>query len=89
MSEFGHTIGTKSKAHSNLVILIGSILVTGLVLFSSCAHYECDPAYIGPKPRDAEMLEYYSYPGQDIKTESTLSREFNFLRPSTSSEQRI
>jgi hypothetical protein len=43
------------------------ILVSGTFLFCSCAHYECDPAYIGPSKRTAEMLEYYSYPRQQIE----------------------
>lgn len=44
-----------------------SILVLSVVLFSSCAHYKCDPAYIGPEKRSAEMLEYYSYPKRTIE----------------------
>jgi hypothetical protein len=43
------------------------ILVSGTVLLCSCAHYTCDPAYIGPSKRSAEMLEYYSYPKQQIE----------------------
>jgi hypothetical protein len=43
------------------------ILVSGTVLLCSCAHYKCDPGYIGPAKRSAEMLEYYSYPKQQIE----------------------
>jgi dienelactone hydrolase len=44
-----------------------SILVFGAALFCSCAHYSCDPAYIGPKTRSAELLSYYSYPKSRIE----------------------
>lgn len=47
-----------------------SILVFGAALFCSCAHYPCDPAYIGPKTRSDELLAYYSYPRQ--KAEATV-----------------
>jgi len=43
------------------------ILVSSIVLSSSCAHYKCDPAYAGPAKRTPEMLEYYSYPRQKIE----------------------
>ena len=43
------------------------ILVCGTFLLCSCAHYKCDPAYIGPIKRSAEILEYYSYPRQQIE----------------------
>ncbi len=67
MSELKDTIDTKSKGHTNLKVLLGTILALGLIMFSSCAHYQCDPTYIGPIPRSADMLEYYSYPRQDIE----------------------
>ncbi|UCG81677.1 MAG: prolyl oligopeptidase family serine peptidase, partial [Desulfobacterales bacterium] len=47
--------------------IVQSILVLSIVLFCSCAHYRCDPAYVGPKKRSAEILEYYSYPKQTIE----------------------
>ena len=59
----------KSKGHIINKVLLASVLVAGLLLLSSCAHYQCDPDYAGPAPRPAEMLEYYSYPKQDIVAE--------------------
>jgi hypothetical protein len=47
--------------------ICGSILVSCAVLLCSCAHYQCDPDYAGPSKRNAEMLEYYSYPKQQIE----------------------
>jgi len=47
--------------------LTRSTLIFGVVLLSSCAHYKCDPDYLGPKARSAGMLEYYSYPSQAIE----------------------
>ncbi|MFH1718371.1 MAG: prolyl oligopeptidase family serine peptidase [Planctomycetota bacterium] len=47
--------------------LFKSTLVLSVVLFCSCAHYKCDPAYTGPRDRSAEMLEYYGYPKQTIE----------------------
>lgn len=52
-------------------VILASIMVAGLILLSSCAHYQCDPDYTGPAPRPAEMLEYYSYPKRDIEAEVT------------------
>lgn len=49
--------------------ICGSILVSCVVLLCSCAHYKCDPDYAGPSKRSAEMLEYYSYPKQQIEAE--------------------
>jgi len=57
----------KFGCHISYKVVIESILVCGLILFSSCTHYQCDPTYVGPRPRSAEMLEYYSYPKQDIQ----------------------
>lgn len=45
------------------------ILVSSTVLLCSCAHYKCDPDYAGPGKRSAELLEYYSYPKQQIEAE--------------------
>ena len=59
---------TKLKGHSYLPVL-RFILLSGLMLFSSCAHYKCDPAYQGPKGRNADMLNYYSYPKRTIEAE--------------------
>ncbi|MFX0206901.1 MAG: alpha/beta hydrolase [Candidatus Hodarchaeota archaeon] len=56
-----------SQCHMDFRELFKSILVSGLLLFSSCAHYQCDPAYDGPSKRNAEMLEYYSYPKRVIE----------------------
>jgi dienelactone hydrolase len=44
-----------------------SIVLFGIVLSCSCAHYACDPAYVGPKGRSAELLDYYSYPKSRIE----------------------
>ena len=45
------------------------ILVSSTVLLCSCAHYKCDSDYAGPGTRNAELLEYYSYPKQQIKAQ--------------------
>ena len=45
------------------------ILVSGTILFCSCAHYKCDPDYAGPSKRSSELLEYYSYPRRKIEAE--------------------
>lgn len=45
------------------------ILISCTVLLCSCAHYQCNPDYTGPSKRSAELLEYYSYPRQNIETE--------------------
>ena len=45
------------------------ILVSSTVLLCSCAHYKCDPDYSGPDKRSAQLLEYYSYPRQQIEAE--------------------
>lgn len=60
---------TKSQSHKSLIILFESVLVSGLMLFSSCVHYQCDPTYNGPRKRSAEMLEYYSYPKRKVEAE--------------------
>ena len=74
MSELQRTVDTKLKGYASLKwrkpscgVLFESILAFGLILFSSCAHYRCDPAYAGPSERSAEMLKYYSYPRQTIE----------------------
>ena len=59
----------ETKGHVISKILLAHILVVGLVLLSSCTHYQCDHDYAGPTPRPAEMLEYYIYPKQDIVAE--------------------
>jgi dienelactone hydrolase len=51
------------------------ILVSGTVLLSSCAHYKCDPDYAGPSKRSAELIEYYSYPKQQIEAKVEKIRE--------------
>jgi len=45
------------------------IFVSITVLLCSCARYKCDPSYTGPSKRSAEILEYYSYPKQQIEAE--------------------
>jgi len=55
--------------------VVKSILVLSVGLFCSCAHYQCDPAYVGPKTRNAEMLAYYSYPKQTIEASIEVLRE--------------
>lgn len=57
---------TISQYYIGFRVLFKSVLFSGLLFFSSCAHYRCDPAYSGPNKRNAEMLEYYSYPKQTI-----------------------
>jgi hypothetical protein len=44
-----------------------TILFSCTVLLCSCAHYQCNPDYTCPSKRSAELLEYYSYPGQKIE----------------------
>lgn len=44
-----------------------AILAWCLILLSSCAHYNCDPDYIGPSKRSTEILQYYTYPKQTIE----------------------
>jgi len=51
---------------TSLELVLEAILASGLILFSSCAHYGCDPAYIGPSKRSTEMLRYYSYAKKTI-----------------------
>ena len=63
-----YRVDTKLKGHAYLVVL-KLFLFSGLMLFSSCAHYECDPTYKGPKSRDADMLDYYNYPKHTIGAE--------------------
>jgi dienelactone hydrolase len=55
--------------------VVKSILVLSVGLFCSCAHYQCDPAYVGPKTRNAQMLEYYGYPEQAIEANVGIIRE--------------
>ena len=57
---------TISQCHMDFRVLFKSVLLSGLLFFSSCVHYRCDPTYSGPSKRNAEMLEYYSYPKQTI-----------------------
>jgi dienelactone hydrolase len=52
---------------SILARLVFGGLLLSVVLCCSCAHHACDPAYLGPKTRTAEMLQYYSYPKQSIQ----------------------
>jgi len=44
-------------------------LVCSTVVLCSCAHYKCDPDYAGPSKRSDKLLEYYSYPKQQIEAE--------------------
>jgi hypothetical protein len=69
MSDSRCIIDTKSKSHTSLKVVLESLLAFSLLLFSSCAHYRCDPTYVGPKMRSTEILRYYSYPKKTIETE--------------------
>jgi len=75
MSELEYKTDTKPTNHTNLRGLFGAILSLGLIMFSSCAHYRCDPSYTGPIPRSADMLEYYSYPMHDIEAKTEVISE--------------
>jgi hypothetical protein len=75
MSEPGYTTETKSKGNINLKVFSWAILVIGFIIFSSCAHYQCDPAYTGPIPRNTDLLEYYSYPRRDIEAKVEIISE--------------
>jgi len=55
--------------------LFGSTLAIGVMLLTSCAHYKLDPAYTGPTKRQAQMLEYYSYPARLIEAKVEMIRE--------------
>ena len=73
-------IREKSTNHACHRAVAEFILISGLILLSSCTHYNCDPAYVNPKPRTAEMLEYYSYPRQDIEaTVETISEKKKYI----------
>lgn len=60
----------RSQRHTSLRILCKSVSAFGLMLLPSCAHYQCDPAYGGPRVRGPEVLEYYSYPRQIIEAKA-------------------
>lgn len=75
MSDSKYTNETKPKDHKNLKMLLEGILALGLIMFSSCTHYQCDPAYVGPIPRSAVMLEYYSYPRQEVEAKIEIISE--------------
>jgi len=57
----------KSGGRMRFRELCKSTLVFGVVLLCSCAHYKCDSAYLGPRDRTPEMLEYYGYPMRTIE----------------------
>jgi len=68
VSELKKKVSTESKDHTRLKVVFEAILASCLImLFPSCAHYKCDPAYVGPKKRSKEVLGYYSYPKQTIE----------------------
>ena len=67
MSGSEKTINAMLKDYMRFIQVFEFILFSSIVLFCSCAHYKCDPAYIGPEKRSAEILEYYSYPTQAIE----------------------
>ena len=55
-------------------------LALSVLLGCSCAHHACDPAYAGPKARTAEMLQYYSYPRQNIEARvETIGRKNRYV----------
>jgi hypothetical protein len=56
----------KSQPRISLIVPFELVLASGLMLFSSCAHLQCNPSYGGPRKRGPEILEYYSYPEQTI-----------------------
>lgn len=60
-----------STKYNNQMItrILGLILVFGVALSCSCAHYNANPDYAGPSKRSNELLEYYSYPDQKIEAE--------------------
>lgn len=58
---------TISQCNMDFRVIYKSVLLSGLLFFSSCAHYRCDPVYSGPSNRNAEMLQYYSYPKRAIE----------------------
>lgn len=55
--------------------ILGSILALSIALFSSCVHHKCDPAYLGPKERNPDILDYYSYPKRTIEARVDAVRE--------------
>ena len=80
MSDSRCIIDMKSKEHTSLKIVLESLLAFSFLLFSSCARYECDPTYVGPKMRDKELLRYYNYPKQTIETEiKTISEKKKYV----------
>jgi hypothetical protein len=75
MSDSKYTIDTEPKDYTNLKMLFEGIMALGLIMVSSCTHYQCDPAYVGPIPRTADMLEYYSYPRREIEAQVEIISE--------------
>jgi hypothetical protein len=56
-----------TKLEHLMKVRIFEVILTGMVLVCSCAHYQCDPDYSGPSQRSSELLEYYNYPNQKIQ----------------------
>ncbi len=58
-----------SKLHNTIRAksVSGTILILGVTLLGSCAHYELDPEYTGPAEKTARILEYYSYPRRPVE----------------------
>jgi hypothetical protein len=69
MLESEHKVSAKHNEHKYLRVSLKFILFFSLMFFPSCAHYECDPTYNGPKSKGADMLKYYSYPKRTIEAE--------------------
>lgn len=66
MSKIKKTVSTQIKDRIKAKIY-ELTLVSCTVLLCSCTHYKCNPAYMGPSKRSTQMLEYYSYPKQQIE----------------------
>ena len=72
------TLGRFTRSISARRVLGGLFL--SAVLGCSCAHNACDPAYPGPRPRTAEMLQYYTYPKQNVEAKvETIARKNRYI----------
>ncbi len=60
--------------------LVPGVALLSVVLGCSCAHHACDRAYPGPRARTTELLEYYSYPRQNIEAKvETIGRRNRYV----------
>ncbi|OHB73064.1 MAG: hypothetical protein A2Z25_06825 [Planctomycetes bacterium RBG_16_55_9] len=62
-------------ANRKLAYRVLRILILGSALFCSCVHHNCNPAYTGPRQRNPELLDYYSYPKHTIEATVQTVRE--------------